>query len=184
MWKIIAVMAATSLDGAVYMMQVGATLRQLTWRKRTGYSLICVMAAVVSTLISYGMAWIFKGSLSIRLQVICASLIFMGMGLLLIAKNVRRKEFEERLDRNFSARTMLRLAVFTNIDTFFVGASFAFLGIPAAMTVLLETVFSFSATFIALSAGYTMGAGYQRPIGISGGCLLMILGAMLMAGSL
>lgn len=184
MWKIIAVMAATSLDGAVYMLQVGATLRQLTWKKRTGYSLICVAAAAAATVISYAMVWIFKGALDIRLQVICASLIFMGMGLILISKNIRRQAFEERLDRNFSARTMARLAAVTNIDTFFVGASFAFLGIPLPVTVLLEAVFSFASTFIALSAGYSLGAGCQRPIGVSGGCLLMILGAMLMAGSL
>lgn len=185
MWlRIIAVMFSASLDGAVYMMQVGATLRQLTWKKRGFYSLISMAAAFAAAALSYAVAWFFKDSLQLRLQMICACLIIMGLGVTFVARSIRLQPFEERLDRSFSTMRMVKIAAITNIDTFFIGASLSFLNIPLLYAAGMVVAFAFATTLTALSVGYTLGAGHQRTLSISGGILMIVLGAMLLAGYL
>ena len=56
MLELIAVMFGVSLDAAVYMMRVGATVRSLTWKKRLSYSLIYTFVTFLAVVLAYGIA--------------------------------------------------------------------------------------------------------------------------------
>ena len=59
-------------------------------------------------------------------------------------------------------KKLLRLAVYTSIDTLFIGAGFSLLGIAFTSAILLSFVISFITVFLAMEIGYNLGASYQR----------------------
>lgn len=183
MLQMIAVMLGVSLDGAVYMMQVGATLRQLTWKKRGIYGLIYAFVSLAAVLLSYCVAWTLKDDLNVRLQALVAGVIVLSLGVMLVTKSLHH-HFEEKLDKTFGAKKMLRMAVLTNIDTLLLGTCFSFLGVSLPMSLLIVGIFACLTTVLALSIGYSLGAGYQRVICVTGGALMAILGIALLMGSI
>ena len=183
MWNMLAVMLGVSLDGAVYMMQVGATLRQLTWKKRGAYGLIYAAVSLVAVLLSYCVAWTFKDDLNVRLQALVAGVIILCLGVMLVTKSLHH-HFEEKLDKTFGAKKMLKMAILTNIDTLLLGACFSFLGVSLPMSLIVVGIFAYVTTVLALSIGYSLGAGYQRVICIAGGALMTVLGIALLVGSI
>jgi putative Mn2+ efflux pump MntP len=78
-------------------------------------------------------------------------------------------------------RKLIRLAVYTSIDTLFVGAGFSLLEIAFSGVVLLSSVISFITVFLAMEIGYNLGASYQRVVGMLGGALMIIFSMYLMA---
>lgn len=164
-----------SLDSFVVMMHKGATLRNLTLKNTILYSLIYALISLGIFLCGYGVSVFFAGILPDgRVQIGAASLILLAVGLFVFIKSARHSEFVEKLDRNFDCRKLCRLALITNIDTFFVGAGFQLLGVPLGYAVLAAFLISFLTVFVSLETGYYHGAGFERTVGMSGGALMIV----------
>lgn len=86
----------------------------------------------------------------------------------------------EELDRSFSPKAMLPLAVATSIDALAVGVTFAFLKvsiIPAAALIGVTT-FAFSAAGVKI--GNIFGARYKSKAELVGGIVLVLMGVKIL----
>ena len=175
MYKFILILVGLYLDGFVYMMQVGATIRDCGMGKRARYSLIYTLVASGMAMIGYGVAHLFKDFMSFDLEVLVACLIIVGLGMRMVWQGaIGRSTYVEKLDKTFDHRKLFHIAVVTNIDTLVLGASFSFMGSGALNDLLLFLVFGFIAVYTALTIGYNLGASYQRQVSMSGGVLMII----------
>lgn len=183
MLELIAVMFGVSLDAAVYMMRVGATVRSLTWKKRLSYSLIYTFVTFLAVVLAYGIAVQLDDTPFAGMKFMCAGIIILCMGIILVMKGFQRHDFEEKLDRTFSAKRMLKIAVITNLDMVVSCMSFAFIGTSFPMMVITACAMSFIITLAFLTIGYTSGAPYQKAVSICGGVLMAVFGILMLVRS-
>ncbi len=96
------------------------------------------------------------------------------------AKSNEECDCSEGRGGDFSARTMLLLAIATSIDALAVGVSFAFLSINiwSAATIIGCTTFAFSAIGIIL--GREVGCRYKSKAEVAGGVILLIIGTKIL----
>lgn len=98
-------------------------------------------------------------------------LILIGMNMI---KESRSKT--EKLDDDFSVKTMGMLAIATSIDALAMGVTFAFLRVDILPAILLIgcTTFIFSATGVKI--GHTFGMRYKAKAEFVGGVILVVMG--------
>ncbi len=174
MVKALIIILGLSLDGFVSMMQTGATVRNLTWKKRFAYAGIYSLIGVISALIGFGCASIAKDYLTEHYELTFAALIIFSLGVVLMTRSYKNVGYEEKLDKSFNIKKLARLALITNIDTFALAAGFSFMNLPLVLVVLAIGVLNYALVLIALTVGYNLGADHQRIIGMSGGALMII----------
>lgn len=73
-------------------------------------------------------------------------------------------------------REFLVLAVATSIDALAVGISFAALEVDIAPAVALIGVTTFAFSLVGVAVGHFFGARYERPAGVVGGVVLILIG--------
>lgn len=73
-------------------------------------------------------------------------------------------------------REFLVLAVATSIDALAVGISFAALEVDIAPAVALIGVTTFALSLVGVAVGHFFGARYERPAGVVGGVVLILIG--------
>jgi putative Mn2+ efflux pump MntP len=174
MWQAILIFAGLSLDSFIVMMQKGATIRDLSFRKLLLYTLVFAATNTGMFMLGYALSLIFRSIISSpSFEITIAALIIFFIGVFLMTKSFLKKQFEEKLDADFDLRSLFRLALYTSIDTFFVGAGISLLGIYWGSALALSFCISFAAVFIALLIGYNLGAQYQRAVGMIGGALMV-----------
>lgn len=113
------------------------------------------------------------------MEIAIACLIILIIGTVIATKAVLNKDFEERLDTSFDCKVLLKQALFTSIDVFFVGVAYGFLEVHAINALIISFVITFLAVSTALLIGYNCGAKYQRIIRLVGGILMIIFGIYL-----
>ena len=94
-------------------------------------------------------------------------------------KALLNKDFEEKLDDSFDSKVLLKQALITSIDVFFVGVAYGFLAVHAINALIISFVITFLAVLTALLIGYNCGAKYQRIIRLIGGILMVFFGIYL-----
>lgn len=163
-----------SLDSFVVMMQKGAVIKNLTLKKLLLYTLVYALTNMGMLMAGFGISSILRLAIdSPRFQITIAALIIFFVGVFLLTKSNMQKQFVEHVDPDFDVKAVFKLALYTSIDTFFVGAGFSLLGIQWFSALLLSFCVSFIAVFIALLIGYNEGAKYQRIVGMIGGALMI-----------
>lgn len=177
----IAILLGLSLDGFVYMMQIGATVKQLTWKKRLTYAGVYTLISCLSVAIGYGIAVLLQDAMNDRLELLASVLIIFCLGIILMTKGFKQIHYEEKLDKDFDLRKLVKVAAFTNIDTLAVGTSIGFLCAPLTFSILAVAIIAFSIVLLALTVGYNLGASYQRQVSFAGGALMVIFSMWLVA---
>lgn len=171
-----------SLDSFIVMMQKGAQLANFSLSKKALYALIYAVMSCLMFILGYWLSMTFKGVIpDDRLEIAIACLIIVTCGVWLMTKSFKSTLFVEKVDHDFTLKKLLRLSVYTSIDTLFVGAGFSLLGITFLAAVLISFVISFITVFFAMEIGYNLGASYQRSVGMLGGALMVIFSMYLMA---
>ena len=164
-----------SLDSFVAMMHKGATVRDLHLKDILLYSLLYALISAAQFLLGFGVSVLFKDILpGSRVQIGIAALIILTVGNYIFIKSSRKQDFDEKLDLDFNWKSFCRLAVMTNVTTFFVGIGFSLLSISLGNAVLLISIVSFLTAFVSLQVGYYNGAGFERAAGMSGGALMIV----------
>ena len=174
MKETIAILLGLSLDGFVYMMQTGATVRNLSWKKRLGYACVYAFISVISVIVGYGIAKCLGGVMHDKLELLISVLIIFGLGLILIDKSIKESKYVEKLDKDFNVKKLVKLAIFTNIDNLAVGTSIGFLNVPLFYSVISIAIIAFILVISALTVGYNLGASYQKQVSFVGGALMVI----------
>ena len=178
----IVIFIGLSLDSFIVMMQKGAQLAIFSVGKKALYALVYACTNCLMFITGYGISLTFKGAIPDgRLEIAIACLIIVTCGVWLMTKSFKSKGFVEKVDHEFDMKKLLRLAVYTSIDTLFIGAGFSLLGLSFPYSVLISFVISFITVFFAMEIGYNLGASYQRSVGMLGGALMVIFSLYLMA---
>lgn len=181
MTKALLILIGLSLDGFIAMMQTGATLRDCSLGKRAWYALIYAGVGACAVFVGYILAAMFKNIMNVPAEMATASLIIFFLGLTVIFKSVHGSGYVEKLDPDFNGKKMARLSALTNIDTMVLMAGFSFMGLYLSYAMISVLVISFLTVFIALTIGYNLGASYQKPVGISGGMLMIFFSIWILA---
>ena len=182
MWQAVLVFAGLSLDSFIVMMQKGAQIRNLTMKKLLLYTLVFAAVTVGMLMAGYGISLLLQNLiLSREVEITIAALIIFFVGVFQITKSFMKKGFEEKLDDSFGYHELIRQALYTSIDVFFVGAAVSFGGYNPWWILLWGFVISFAAVFLALIIGYNLGAGFQRAVGIIGGVLMVFFSIYMLA---
>ncbi len=169
-----------SIDGFIVMMNKGAQLRNLSGKKIFLYALEFAVVATGMFMLGYLVSEPFVMSIErARIEIMIAALIVFFIGTLSIVKSKMNKGFEERLDDAFDWKTLLRKALYTSVDTFFIGAAYGFLSVTAMNAAVISFAITFLTVLSALIIGYNLGAKYQRIAGMIGGALLVFFGIFL-----
>lgn len=87
---------------------------------------------------------------------------------------------EEEVCDSFSARSMFPLAIATSIDALAVGITFACLGVPITIAVILIGTVTFALSAAGVKIGNIFGAKFKTPAEIAGGATLIILGSKIL----
>lgn len=103
-----------------------------------------------------------------------------------IGANMVKESFgeDEQLDDDFSAKTMLPLAVATSIDALAVGVGFAAIQVQIAPAVLLIGTITCVLSAIGIKVGALFGARYRAPAERFGGIVLILMGLKTLLGGL
>lgn len=182
MLQAIVIFIGLSLDSFIVMMQKGAQLANFSIGKKALYALVYALVNDFMLIVGYGVSMTFKGAIPDgKLDVAIACLIIVACGVWLMTKSFKSQGFVEKVDHDFDIRRLLRLAVYTSIDTLFIGAGFSLLGISFTSAVWISFVISFINVFFAMESGYNLGAKYQRAVGMLGGAVMIIFSMYLMA---
>lgn len=93
---------------------------------------------------------------------------------------IKEAKQEEKLDADFSLKTMTLLAIATSIDALTIGISFAFLDVDLILSVTFIglTTFIFSAAGVIL--GHKIGSKFSSRAEMLGGIVLIILGTKIL----
>ncbi len=170
-----------SLDSFIAMMQKGASLKELPFKKLLLYTFLFTVIHMTALAAGYLVSLIFDGLLPDgKVQMSIAALLCFSVGNYILVRTFLQKEFVEKLDRNFNIRSLARLAAITSVTTFVTGIGFSLFGIGFLQALWRAFAVSFVAVAIGLNIGYSMGAGYQKVLGISGGILMIVFSAWLL----
>ncbi len=104
-------------------------------------------------------------------------LIFLGGKM--IAEGLSKDE-DDDTDASMSPRKMLLLAIATSIDALAVGITFAFLEVQIAAAVLFIGTVTFAFSAAGIKIGSLFGTKYRSKAEITGGTILILLGAKIL----
>lgn len=171
----ILIFVGLSLDSFIVMMKKGASLRRQTMKDTLLCSLVYALINAAMFMIGYLVSIPFAGVLPDgRPEILAAAVLINFIGVYLATKSFLVGRFEERLDKEFNLKKLIRLAVVTSIDTMVVGIGFSLFGIHTLDALGMAILFSFIAVFAGLKIGAELGVGYQRTIGLLGGLLMIV----------
>lgn len=169
------ILVGLTLDSAIVMLNKGAQLSSLSLKNTVCYSLIFAVVSLVVYSLGFGFfELIGQYVFSKKMQVFISVAIVLCTGINIITKSALKKPFLERVDRDFDLKKLVRIALATNIDSFFVGGAISLYGTPFIMTGVGLFIMTFVIILISLRAGYSLGAGYQKLIGVMGGSLIVV----------
>ncbi|MDO4378133.1 MAG: manganese efflux pump MntP family protein [Erysipelotrichia bacterium] len=97
-------------------------------------------------------------------------LLYIGINMIKEAKQ------EEKMDADFSLKTMTLMAIATSIDALTIGVSFAFLKVNLLISVLAIGLITFTLSCIGVVLGHKIGSKFSSRAEILGGAVLIILG--------
>lgn len=104
--------------------------------------------------------------------------------LLLIGVNMIRETFSddesEKPDSTTGFKTMFLLAVATSIDALAIGVSFACLQVNIWISILIIGATTFIFSFGGVAIGNFFGSRYSKPVEITGGVILILIGTKIL----
>lgn len=105
-----------------------------------------------------------------------ALLVFLGINMLREA----RSDEEEQVDRSFSWRSMLPMALATSIDALAVGITFAFLRVKILPAISLIGITTLLLSALGVGLGRLFGRRYRTAAQILGGVILILMGTKIL----
>ncbi len=169
-----------SLDSFVLMMKKGSTLKSLTMSDACRYAGVFSLSNTAALITGYMLAFAAENKIPEYMKITLACQIILIAGLILIVRMMKIKPTEEKLDRDFTMKKCLGISTITSIDTFTVGAALNLFDISLSTGIILSMIIPFILVNIGTRIGYKYGTVAEKPIGVSGGFLMVGLSGYLM----
>ncbi len=108
-------------------------------------------------------------------------LALIGLKMIIeVLKNSKCAVTVELQDSSVSFGQMFPLAIATSIDALAVGVSFAFLGVDILPAASFIGIITFTLSFAGVGVGCIFGSRFQRTAQLSGGIILILMGAKIL----
>lgn len=166
-----------SLDCFVVVMEKGAVMPYLSWKKIIQYSTLFGIVSLIMFLLGFFVGGLFTFSIFRQINRMILAMLFILMGSHFLYNAFSRGEFIERLDKNIDLKHMARLALTAStasIDLFLLGVSIHIVGVDIKNMAILTTLVTFLFVFIGLKIGQMFGVKYQKQVYCLSGVLLYI----------
>lgn len=112
----------------------------------------------------------------------CALLFIIGGNM--IRESLGESDDDDPRDPSVDPKSMILPAIATSIDALAVGVTFAFLDVPVALAVGIIGGVAFAASAVGVKLGSVFGARYKTGAEITGGIVLILIGAKILAEGL
>jgi putative Mn2+ efflux pump MntP len=186
-WQILIIGIGLSLDVFAYCLYKGAMISEI--RKGNLAKLIGIFAGFQMGMVVVGGAItmipaIRRSYLSAnRLWNAIAAVLFLGLGVWMIAKSFRKKyrKIEEQVDDRFNIRVVIFWAFMTSLDALIAGLGFGLLSIELWVLAVMLGVITAATVIAGVFAGYRLGCGPMNRFVTVGGCIVIIGGIDVLA---
>ena len=166
MIQFIVMMIAVSCDAFVFMLEKGATMRNLKTKEVMLHSLIFAVTSVVMLSIGDGLGSLFHlSSQFINVHKYVSVFVMLGIGVSIGFITFKRRNFVERLNPDYGYKDSFKRALLTSIDVLFMGVSISVFKIFFPYVSLISFLTTFVIVLLALYIGYYKGAAFQKTIG-------------------
>lgn len=168
-----------TLDAFIYMMEKGASIRNLNQKFLLKHCLIFASINTLVYLLSNRLSYIiFKIPFLTELHQKISLLFLISVGVLFMIKTSYKKKFEEKLDLDFNTKTSAKKACITSIDTLLVGIYSSILPVNIYFQAFGAFIITYLMIYVALNIGYKHGAAYQKIIGYTAGGAYLFMAAL------
>lgn len=148
-----------SLDVFVWMLERGATTKQVTLKKVLMECFVIALCNVAMFMLGHFLMHV-SGSQIQKINKFVAILIFVILGNGMIIYGFKKKKFIERL-KNLTMKEIARFAFIGSLDCFLVGMGCYYLGLAYAYEIGILFLIVFCGSFIHYYIGYYRGAAFQ-----------------------
>ena len=157
-----------TLDAFIYMMEKGATIRNLNLKTCLINSFIFASINTIIYLLGNRLSYIvFSKTILLNFYQRISVIILMGISILILVKTINKKTFVEKLDLDFTHKEIIKRALYTSVDTFLISITASMLHQSIFLQIGIVFGITFLLIFVAQYIGYTRGAAYQKMIGYS-----------------
>lgn len=153
-----------SLDCFVVIMEKGAVMPFLSWKKILKYSGVFSIISVFMFIAGYLLGLVFHLQDLRIFNWMILSLLFILMGSRFLYGAVSKGEFVERLNKNIDTKDIAKAAIRTSIDLFLLGVSICIIDINLWRIGLTALIITFLIAIIAFKVGQYYGAKYHKAI--------------------
>lgn len=161
-----------SLDCFVVVMEKGAVMPFLSWKKISQYSALFGIVSLMMLLLGFFVGGIFTSYILREINRMVLAMLFILMGSRFLYNAFSRGKFFEGLDENIDFKHMSRLAFSTSIDLFLLGVGLRIVGVDIMTMAILTTLVTFLFVLIGLKIGQMFGVKYQKQVYCIAGILL------------
>jgi putative Mn2+ efflux pump MntP len=168
-----------SMDAFAVSVCKGLAMRKCTWKKAAIVGLYFGVFQAGMPVIGYVLGVQFKDVIT-SIDHWIAFILLGIIGVNMIREAIGRCEECEEQDESLDVRTMVGLAVATSIDALAVGVTFAFLQVDIIPAVSFIGITTFLISFAGVKIGNVFGSKYKKRAEITGGIILILLGAKIL----
>ena len=163
-----------AFNGFVMMMNKGATLSDLTFKKALGFTLIGTGINIASLLAGYGISMVLRGFLSEGSLTVLAYFALLFLGVFLSVRAANSVEPEEKADRNFGCRECFLYCMKFFVGVVIVGVGCFLLNFKLLSAVRIVMNMSLVLGLLSLYLGYHEGSRWSKPFGMGGGIMIVL----------
>lgn len=168
-----------SMDAFAVSVCKGLAMRKCTWKKAAIVGLYFGVFQAGMPVIGYVLGVQFKDVIT-SIDHWIAFILLGIIGVNMIREAIGSCEECEEQDESLDVRTMVGLAVATSIDALAVGVTFAFLQVDIIPAVSFIGITTFLISFAGVKIGNVFGSKYKKRAEITGGIILILLGAKIL----
>ena len=168
-----------SMDAFAVSVCKGLAMRKCTWKKAAIVGLYFGVFQAGMPVIGYVLGVQFKDVIT-SIDHWIAFILLGIIGINMIREAIGSCEECEEQDESLDVRTMVGLAVATSIDALAVGVTFAFLQVDIIPAVSFIGITAFLISFAGVKIGNVFGSKYKKRAEITGGIILILLGAKIL----
>lgn len=178
LWELFLIAVGLSMDAFAVSICKGLSVKQASWKHSMTAGLYFGGFQALMPLFGYLLGVNFQAMITnIDHWIAFILLGFIGANMV---REALSKE-EEDLNASFSPKTMLPLAVATSIDALAVGVTLAFLQVDILPAVAFIGAVTFLFSAAGIKIGNVFGARYKSRAELTGGIILILMGAKILA---
>lgn len=172
---ILLLLVAVSSDSDIYMLEKGATLKELNVKSILIHCLIFGCINAFMGLIGLNVGKLILNENLILFHEVLTIIAFLCISALIFVKTFRRKEFIEHRGEGFKYKDSIKQSFYTGIDTFLVGIGISSMGYSFLMVCTLILITNIFSSISAICIGYYMGANFQKVFGYANALVYFIV---------